>query len=101
MYPAQKGVGGTAMSLYPAFFWVLSISEGQCAGKIEKIRANHFLWLVQTIIHRVTVPLFVLALLVKCVLDFTILDPFLSPELRTLLRYWFWLPYGSELYPAC
>ena len=36
----------------------------------------NFLWLVQRIRYRVTVFLLVLALLVKFVFDFTILEPF-------------------------
>ena len=66
MYPAQKCVGGTAMSLYPAYFLVLSVPEGQYGRKFEKIgacRANLPLIMANTeITHRVTVFLVVLAL---------------------------------------
>ena len=83
MYPAQKSVGGTAMSLYPAYVLVLSVPEGQYGRKFEKIGAcgaNLPLLLASTeISHRVTVFLVVLALRVNCVLDFAILEPFLSP----------------------
>ena len=83
MYPAQKCVGGTAMSLYPAYFLVLSVPEDQYGrkfGKIGACGANVPLLMANTeISHRVTAFLVVLALWVNCVLDVAILEPFLSP----------------------
>ena len=81
MYPAQMCVGGTALSLYPAYFLVMSVPEGQNGPKFEKKMAPaaqiyHFSWLLQQISHSVTLVAFVLASLVNCVLDFEILRPF-------------------------
>ena len=103
MYPAQKCVGGTAMSLYPAYLFVLSVPEGKDERKFEKNRrlrriSFHFSWLVQEISRHVCVFLFVFASLPNCAIDFTIVEPLCplnAPTPPTLLSY------GSGLYPAC
>ena len=71
------------MSLYPAYFLLLSVPEGQYRRKFKKIGAcgaNVPLLIASTeISHRVTVFSVVLALRVNCALDFAILEPYLSP----------------------
>ena len=78
MYPAQICVGGTALSLYPAYFLKRSASEVQYEPKCEKNSAQfyHFLWLLQKISDGVAVLAFLLASLINFLLDFGILGPF-------------------------